>query len=1033
MPKHQKNKLTLEGLNPEQKKAVEHENGPLLIIAGAGTGKTHVITRKVAWLISEKGIKPDEILALTFTNKAALEMEERVDKILPYGYVELWISTFHNFCQRVLSAHAMDIGISNNVELLDETGQWLLIRENLKKFDLDYYKPANNPTKFIKSLISHFSKLKDEEISPIDYLKYAESLNLKNDNAESLGGKTKLKKIHDSFGEESEKLDSHRIFEVANAYHVYQELLLENNKMDFGDLINYTLKIFRKRPGVLAKYQKQFKHVLVDEFQDTNWAQYDLLKMVALPQNNITVVADDDQSIYRFRGASMSNVMAFYKDFPEASAVSLVRNYRSGQEILDSSYSFIQFNNPNRLEEKYKQVSLKKQNSNFIINKKLISETNEISTISHLHAKNGLQEARIVAETILELKNKDKDSTWNDFAILVRANSQAEFFEEALLSSKIPRQSFSSAGLFRITFIANIISFFELLDDYHESRAVFRLLLLPFISIPLESIIKLTHYSNKKRVPLFSVIKEPERAGIFDQNIIQSIKKILLWVEEYGQMSKTEKPSTLLFDWLSNKGYLEYLNSIDESERLNHYRVLRHFWEHLKEIEKSIPDARVKDVVGVIKDEILSGNEGSLPQDEDAGPEMVKVMTVHSAKGLEFKYVFVTNLVDRRFPTTERKDPIQIPDDMVKEVLPEGDLHLEEERRLFYVAMTRAKKGLFLTSAENYGGSQKKKFSRFLTELESRSENFKISKNPLGSSPCDFLPKTLKEKKKDFYFPIPKKFSFTQLQVFNEDPFEYKLFFIYKIPLPGKYVFSYGGTIHSSLYRFFQLLSEKTRSENFQANLFPSSEASLKSDSSKNSLGSKIKVSLDELLKIYDDCWIEDWYESAEQKEKYYKQGKSRMKNFYENLKSKGVPSVKALERSFNLKIGEYTIVGRMDRVDQMPDGSVRIIDYKTGSPKTKLTTGDKLQLLIYQIAAEEVFGEKVFELVYLYFDAENIKNKENEISFIGSKQDKEKTKEWVLDTIEKIEKSDFAPAKERRFKSEDVEYLKDLSESGSI
>ena len=281
--------MPIKDLNLEQKRAVTHGEGPLLIVAGAGTGKTTVITQRVAWLIEEGRAKADEILALTFTDKAAGEMEERVDRLLPYGYTDLWVMTFHSFCERILKNHALDIGIPNDFKLLNQTGQWMLVRENLDKFNLDYYRPLGNPTKFIHALLKHFSRCKDEVIYPDDYLKYAEGLKIDLDKMESTRGKGKIES-----GDESE---IKRLEEVANAYHVYQQLLLDNEALDFGDLINYTLKLFKERLNILKMYRAKFKYILVDEFQDTNWAQYELVKLLAEPKNNLTVVGDDDQCL----------------------------------------------------------------------------------------------------------------------------------------------------------------------------------------------------------------------------------------------------------------------------------------------------------------------------------------------------------------------------------------------------------------------------------------------------------------------------------------------------------------------------------------------------------------------------------------------------------------------------------------------------------------------------------------------------------------------------------------------------------------
>ena len=291
--------IDLSQLNIAQKQAVTHDQGPIMLIAGAGTGKTTVITQRIANLIEQGKAKPEEILAVTFTDKAAGEMEERVDQLLPLGYSELWIHTFHGFAEKVLKDYALDIGLPNDFKLLDSTAAWMLVRNNLDKFGLDYYQPLGNPTKFIHALLNHFSRCKDEVIYPEDYLKHAENIHLDTDQAAD---------------REEVKQESKRIREVAEAYHVYQQLLLDNNAMDFGDLINYTLKLFQKRKNVLEKFQKQFKYILVDEFQDTNWAQYELIKLLASPANNIMVVGDDDQAIYKFRGAAISNILNFKKE-----------------------------------------------------------------------------------------------------------------------------------------------------------------------------------------------------------------------------------------------------------------------------------------------------------------------------------------------------------------------------------------------------------------------------------------------------------------------------------------------------------------------------------------------------------------------------------------------------------------------------------------------------------------------------------------------------------------------------------------------
>jgi DNA helicase-2/ATP-dependent DNA helicase PcrA len=341
-------------LNPEQKKGVEYAGGPLLLVAGAGTGKTRVITERIKWLIQNKKAAPSEILALTFTEKAAAEMLERVDRAMPLGYEEPWLSTFHAFADRLLRDEGLEIGLDPAYKILTPPEVWLLIRENLFDFNLNYYRPLGNPTKFISAMLTLFSRAQDEDITPAEFVRWAK--------------KSKKQKVKSKNGDEKEGIEKYS--ELANAYQTYQTLKIRESYLDFGDLILWTLKLFRERPAILKKYQSQFKHLLVDEFQDTNYAQYQLIKLLAPAKSrpNLLVSADDDQSIYKFRGAAVSNVLEFKSDYPKAATIVLTRNYRSGQKILDASYRLIQNNNPDRLEKKIgieKKLVAKRTNYDF--------------------------------------------------------------------------------------------------------------------------------------------------------------------------------------------------------------------------------------------------------------------------------------------------------------------------------------------------------------------------------------------------------------------------------------------------------------------------------------------------------------------------------------------------------------------------------------------------------------------------------------------------------------------------------------------
>ncbi|PIZ43888.1 hypothetical protein COY33_00625, partial [candidate division WWE3 bacterium CG_4_10_14_0_2_um_filter_42_7] len=396
-------------LNVNQKKAIYHESGPLLVVAGAGTGKTRVITERIKFLIEEQKINPQHILALTFTEKAAGEMLSRVDESMPLGYEEPWLSTFHSFADRILREEALSFGLDPSYKILTRPQEWLLIRENLFKFELDYYRPLGNPTKFISAMITYFSRLQDENISPEEFIKFAnESAKLKTQSS-----KPQLKAQN----------EDNKYTELAKTYKTYQDLKLQKSVFDFGDLIVWTIKLFKERPQILKKYREQFEHILVDEFQDTNFAQYELIKTLAPADKNpnLIVVGDDDQSIYKFRGASVANILSFKKDYPKAETVVLTENYRSDEKILDAAYKLIRHNDPDRLEVKLGiEKKLKAQSSK----RKTESQNAKLNIVTSSSAQ---EEAHLVVNEILKLR-KENEYSWKDFAILARANSHLEPF-----------------------------------------------------------------------------------------------------------------------------------------------------------------------------------------------------------------------------------------------------------------------------------------------------------------------------------------------------------------------------------------------------------------------------------------------------------------------------------------------------------------------------------------------------------------------------------------------------------------------------
>ena len=990
----------LSSLNTAQKEAVTHESGPLLIVAGAGTGKTTVLINRLAYLVEAKKIKPEEILLLTFTEKAAGEMEERADKILPYGCFDLWINTFHSFGEKVLREFGLDIGLNSGFKLLNETEQWVLLKKNLEKLSLDYYRPLGNPTKFISELIRHFSRLKDENISPAEYLHYAEEL--ESDADERLSGKTIGKKVKDRIkkaaeGDEGEELEIGRIKELANAYHVYNQLLLENNYLDFGDLIVYTLMLFRERPNILKFYRAKFQYIMVDEFQDTNFAQYELIKLLAAPKNNLVVVGDDDQAIYKFRGASLSNIMQYQDDFPESQEIILTENYRSRQEILDHAYKFIQHNNPNRLEVKLKIA--KGLTAKGLVNKKAASEP----AVRFFNFSRQEEELSFTAERIKFLYERDKGETnWSDFAILVRANDTADVYTKELTRRGIPNQFMSWRGLYYKPLILDCLAYLRLLDNYHESTALFRVLNMNAFKVTHVDLVTINKMAVRKVWSLYEALKNINAIPEVTAESVQAINKLLNLLNSHSLLVAKQKPTKIFLNFAYDSGLLA---NLDHDRDLELFSYLNQFYQKMKKLEEAEPDLRLKDFLTAINMELEAGETGALKLDF-ADSETVKIMTVHGAKGLEFKYVFLVNLVDKKFPTISRSEKISIPDALVREkIVTSPDIHLEEERRLFYVAATRAKEELYLTGAKDYGGLREKKPSRFISEMGLASEDMPAlelsAQNEFlkdlhylnGREITAGVVKSDEEK-----YPLPAKFSFSQLAAFSTCPLQYKFAFILKIPAPTeKSSLIFGRVLHNTLYNFLlPVLSERKK---IQGDLFGAGEKGRET----------AELTMKRLLALYEEFWQADGYQDKPTREEYFEKGKKALKDFWADYSLNPPAEILFLEKKFSFKVGEDVIKGTIDRVDQLADGSLEIVDYKTGKNKAaakkgRLDFADKRQLILYQLFLEEYLGVKVSALSFYYLESGE------KISFTATEKEIDKLKLEMTTEIAAIKKRQFAP-----------------------
>lgn len=933
-------------LNKKQKEAVEHGEGPLLIIAGAGTGKTTVITERIKYLILHQNILPSEILALTFTEKAASEMEERVDVALPYGYTQMWISTFHSFGDRILRDEALQIGLDPGYRVMTEAEAIRFMREHLFDFDLKYFRPLGNPTKFLSGMLQHFFRLKDEDISPAQYLRWAQL-------------QQKSKKV--------DRLEAEKWLELSSAYQKYEDLKTKEGVMDFADLISNTLRLFRERPNVLKQYQERFKYILVDEFQDTNIAQNELVKMLAGKKANLTVVADDDQSIYRWRGAATSNVIQFRKTYPQAKIVALTHNYRSTQQILDAAYRLIQNNNPDRLEVQEG------------INKKLIS-VKKASGIPPVLLKAGRveDEAEVVATKILELVREGR--SYSDFAILVRANNHSEPFVRALTRHGIPYQFLGPGQLFRRPEIKELFAYLKVLYNFEDSTAFYKVLTMGEFGIDARDIAALLNYARRHNLTLFEAAEKADDVFLSKQGR-KKIKKLVKIVYRHLGRIKKDSAGQILYYFLEDSGLIKSLIKPKSEEEERKAQNIAKFFDKIKTYETEHEDASIFAVVDWIELSLELG-ESPLAADFDWQKEnAVNILTVHSAKGLEFPVVFIVNLVDQRFPTRERREQIPIPQELIKEVLPTGDYHLQEERRLFYVALTRAKDMVFLTTADYYGeGKRERKPSPFIEEALGKNKEA-AEENVQQLSILDFAPPPLvKQESQRKHFSV-NFLSYSRINTFQICPLHYKLMYMLNVPAVPSVSQNFGTVLHDTLNTFYRRIRQGGRADE------------------------------KELLAIYEALWIPEGYASKSHEQRMKARGREYLVEYLKtDLHKKGLPEVLEWPFSFyitpDLKIG-----GRIDRIDRIDNG-IEIIDYKTTDLLDRQLPDEKelarnLQLSIYALAVEYV-KHPLFEtdkvVLSLFFLDRGIK-----VSTVRTKKQLEQARKEILEWRRKIEISDFS------------------------
>ena len=670
-------------LNDRQREAVFHTEGPVLILAGAGSGKTRVLTHRIAYLIEEKGVNPWNIMAITFTNKAAGEMRERVDKIVGFGSESIWVSTFHSSCVRMLRRFIDRLGFDTNFTIYDTDDQKTLMKDICKRLDID--------TKIYKerAIMAAISSAKDELIGPEEY-----EINV-------MGDFSKRK--------------------IALAYKEYQKELKKNNALDFDDLIMKTVELFQACPDVLEYFQERFKYIMVDEYQDTNTAQFKFVSLLAEKYRNLCVVGDDDQSIYKFRGANIKNILGFEHVFADAKVVRLEQNYRSTQNILNAANQVIQ----NNLERKTKT---------------LWTENEEGEKLHFRQFMNAYEEAEYIVGDISK-KVREKDGEYRDMAILYRTNAQSRLFEEKFLMANIPYKLVGGVNFYARKEIKDLLAYLKTVDNARDDLAVKRIINVPKRGIGATTLSRVQDYASQENISFYNALRQAEQITSLGRAAAK-VAPFVTFIQTLRSKAEILSPSELLKDIIDSTGYVKELEAEGTEEAEARIENIDELITKVVSYEEENDEPTLS---GFLEEVALVADIDSVDGDDN----QVLLMTLHSAKGLEFPFVYLAGMEDGIFPsymTITADDPTEI----------------EEERRLCYVGITRAMKDLTLTCAQQRmirGETQYNKVSRFIKEIP--RELVELGREFQEKKVMDIpMPTSFRQMKQAFKQPafVPKQF-----------------------------------------------------------------------------------------------------------------------------------------------------------------------------------------------------------------------------------------------------------------------------------
>ena len=916
----------LRGLDRRQRQAVTHGDGPLLVVAGPGTGKTEVITRRVAWVIASKRARPSEILALTFTERAAEEMQARVDLLVPYGQADTAIHTFHAFGDWILRQHGHAIGRADDPRVIGRSQAIVLLRDHVFELGLERYRPLGDPTKFVGALVDLFGRAKEEGLAPDDLQAYAAEL--------EAGVRAVATDVQDDGAREAlEGLldEAASTGELGRAYAAYQRLLAERSLVDHGDQVAEAVRLLDERPAVRQALRRRFRYVVVDEAQDANPQQMRLVRLLVGHGGNVVFVGDDDQAIYSFRGAVGQGLAGLDESYGPVKDVVLRRNYRSRKPILEAARRLVRHNDPDRLE-----VSRG-------LDKTLtaVRRSRRPAMVTHRLYRTPVEEADAVAADIA--RRIEQGLAPESVAVLVRTNADAKPVLASLDHQGLRRHFSGASGLMAHREVRDVLSLLRVLAAPERSEDLYAVLTAAPYGLGGQDLTAICEYADRRRRSLWSVVTElVEQPGVLRlaDETRHRLERVAEQVRDSIEGAHERPAPVILYEHLGRSGWLKRLVADAERGDDGPLRRVARLFELVQEQADLVTDPRIASVAPTLGALVDAGHDPVAPDADDLAGA-VSVLTVHQAKGLEYSLVYLVGAADGRFPVRARPDVLSLPPALTGHPgTDDPDLHRAEERRLFYVAITRARDELVIShAAAGREGGRARRPSPFIAEAlghEVESQPGEAALRTLELPPQTATPPPT-EKGVDTTRSL--ELSFSQIDDYITCPQKYRLRHQVRVPTPPHHALIFGNALHQAVA---VANSQRMRGEDVDPQR------------------------LEETLEAH---WRSEGFLSQEHETARFASGTAALARFADES-ARAEDRIMAVEQSFSMRIGPDRVRGRYDAVRQTTEGIV-ITDYKSGDirdpARARQRARTSLQLQLYTLAWEAEHGERP-DAVELHF-----------------------------------------------------------------